>query len=982
MGEQPMTTVEDHRREATPPVSPPASVDQAALASDLERAVRGEVRFDDGSRALYATDASNYRQVPIGVVLPKDAADVEAAVAVCRRHGAPIVARGGGTSLAGQSCNVAVLMDMSKYMHDVVEIDEGHRRAVVQPGCVLDTLRDAAEEHGLTFGPDPATHNHCVLGGMIGNNSCGVHSVTAGRTSDNIESLDILTYDGTRMTVGPTSDEEYERIVSGGGRKAEIYRALRALRDRYGDHIRERYPQIPRRVSGYNLDELLPENGFNVARALVGSESTCVLVLEATAELVVSPPYRVLVVLGFDDVALAGDAVPTVLGHEPLAVEAVDRKLCELEASKGIHPEAIAELPRGRAWVFVEFGGENLDEAKHQGQGLLDAMVGDGGGAVSGEVVDDDELAAKLWRVREAGLGATARTQNEELTWPGWEDSAVPPEGLGDYLRDLQGLYDKYGFDAALYGHFGDGCVHTRIDFEMHTRAGVDSFHEFMAEAADLVVAHGGSLSGEHGDGQARAEFLEKMFGRELVQAFREFKAIWDPDAKMNPGKVVDPYRADENLRLGTDYRPIPVQTVFAYAEDDGDFSLTSLRCVGIGECRKTDAGTMCPSYMVTREEKHSTRGRARLLFEMLQGDVITDGWRSKEVLEALDLCLACKACKNECPVSVDMATYKAEFYAHHYKRRLRPGHAYALGLIYWAARVGSRVPRLANLALSAPGVSRLTKAAGGITRRRAAPRFARQPFRDSFQGSASRDRRVVVWPDTFNNHFRPEVLTAIAEILSAAGFSVEIPNRPLCCGRPLYDFGMLQLAKRQLTQIVETLRPAIRAGVPVVVAEPSCLSVLRDELVNMLPHDVDARRLASQSFTLAQFLDHHADDIDWPTATGRVLLHGHCHQKSLFGLQEDERVLRRVGYDVEVLDDGCCGLAGSFGYEDSHYDVSMAAGERRLFPAVRQVSDETHVVSDGFSCSSQIEHGTPRRPEHLAEILAEACRARPTNGG
>ncbi len=961
-------------------MSAPPDIDQAALESDLSQVVRGEVRFDDGSRALYATDASNYRQTPIGVVVPHDADDVAAAVEVCRRHGAPVLGRGGGTSLAGQCCNVAVVFDMTKYMHRVLDVDPRARLARVQPGCVLDSLRDAAERHRLTFGPDPATHDHCVLGGMIGNNSCGVHSVTAGRTSDNIESLDILTYDGLRMTVGPTSDAELARIIEGGGRRAEIYRRLDELRHRYADLVRERFPQIPRRVSGFNLDELLPENGFNVARALVGTESTCVLVLEATAQLIESPQQRLLTVLGFDDVAIAGDAVPTVLEHDPFAVEAVDRKLCELESAKGIHPEAIAELPKGTAWLFVEFGTDDIDDARHRAEQLIDAVCGDDGPAVSAMVVDDDDLARKLWRVREAGLGATARTFHGDLTWPGWEDSAVHPERLGDYLRGLRGLYDEYGYDAALYGHFGEGCVHTRIDFDVRTQPGIDHFRSFMADAADLVVAHGGSLSGEHGDGQARAEFLEKMYGPELLQAFREFKAIWDPEAKMNPGKVVDPYRADEHLRLGARHRPIPVATEFTYPDDGGNFDLTSLRCVGIGECRKHGAGTMCPSYMVTREEQHSTRGRARLLFEMLRGDSIENGWRSTEVLEALDLCLACKACKSECPVGVDMATYKAEFHAQHYRRRLRPRHAYALGLISWAARAGSRVPRLANLAVSAPGISRITKFAGGITHRRPAPRFADEPFRRSFttvgdpEGTA-----VVLWPDTFNDHFRPHVLRACAETLAAAGFRVEIPSRPLCCGRPLYDFGMLDLARRQLRQILDVLQPALTDGTPIVVAEPSCLSVFQDELVNLLPGHVDAHRLAAQSCTLAELLDRHADHLDWPTtntADGegpRVLLHGHCHQKALLGTDHEERVLARLGFDVEAVDSGCCGLAGSFGYEASHYDVSMAAGEDRLFPAVRAEPPDVHVVADGFSCSSQIDHGTDRVPVHLAELTADA---------
>jgi FAD/FMN-containing dehydrogenase/Fe-S oxidoreductase len=955
-----------------------ANVDAEALAAELRNQLRGEVRFDTGSRALYATDASNYRQIPIGVVIPRDADDVIQTLATCRRFSAPVLARGGGTSLAGQCCNVAVVMDMSKYMNRVLHLDPDRKSARVQPGVVLDDLRDQAEEHGLTFGPDPATHSHCTLGGMIGNNSCGIHSVMAGRTADNVEELDILLYDGTRLRVGPTSEEELERIIREGGRKGEIYSRLEDLRDRHAERIRERYPKIPRRVSGYNLDELLPENGFHVARALVGSEGTCVTILEATLRLVHSPSARTLLVLGYPDVYHAGDHIPEVMEHGPVGLEGIDHRLVGYMEKKGLHTRDLHLLPDGQGWLLAEFGGDTKDESNEKARALMKALQKKGD-PPSMKLYTDRAEEEMVWEVRESGLGATAFVPGEHDTWPGWEDAAVPPERLGGYLRDFRQLLKKHGYEGALYGHFGQGCVHTRINFELKTAEGIRNYRSFVEEAADLVNSYGGSFSGEHGDGQARAELLPKLYGEDLVGAFREFKAIWDPLGKMNPGKVVDAYRLDENLRLGLEYDPPEPHTHFHFAEDHGSFAHATLRCVGVGKCRREEGGTMCPSYMVTHEEMHSTRGRARLLFEMMQGNPLGGGWKSEPVKEALDLCLACKGCKGDCPVNVDMATYKAEFLSHYYEGRLRPRHAYAMGLIPWWAQLASWAPGLVNFVSQTPILRGVAKFLGGIAPERRVPAFAPETFKAWYRRRPVHNEGrppVILWADTFNNHFHPEIAKAAVEVLEAAGRQVWVPAQSLCCGRPLYDFGMLTAAKAQLRQILDTLRPQIQAGIPLVGLEPSCLAVFRDEMGNLFPHDEDARRLANQSFLLSEFLTR--EDFRPPRLERKAVVHGHCHQKALMGMKDTNDVLDRLGLDYEVLDSGCCGMAGAFGFEEEHYDVSIACGERVLLPAVRAASDTTLIVADGFSCQEQIEQTTERKALHLAQVLQMALHQGP----
>ncbi len=954
----------------------------AELENELKRVVRGEVRFDRGSRALYATDGSNYRQIPIGLVIPRDAEDVVAAVAACRKYGAPVLPRGAGTSLAGQCCNVAVVLDFTKYMNQVIQIDPQQRWARVQPGIVLDALQSQALKHQLMFAPDPSTHNRCTIGGMIGNNSCGTHSLLGGKTVDNVEELRILLYDGTQITVGATPDEEFDRIIQKGERPAEIYRNLRSIRDRYSDLVRARFPKIPRRVSGYNLDELLPERGFNVARALVGTEGTCVIVLEAKLKLIPSPPHRVLVALGYGDAFFAADHVPEILPFQPIGLEGFEGSIVDGLRRKGA--PNLDLLPEGRGFLLVEFGADDPNDAKNLALRLIDHLQ-KAPNAPALRLYTDKEARA-VWQIRESGPRAAAFAPGAPAEWEGWDDAAVAPEKLGSYLRDIRKLMDEYGYRGAFYGHFGHGCIHMRVSFDLQSAGGIRKYGEFVERAADLVVGYGGSLSGEHGDGQSRGALLPKMFGPELVNAFREFKSTWDPNNNLNPHKVVDPYLPTENLRLGADYKPLEPETHFKFPDDDGSFAKASLRCIGLGACRKRDSGSMCPSYMVTLEEEHSTRGRAHMLFELLQGEVVREGWQSESVKRALDLCLACKACKSECPANVDIATYKAEFLSHYYEGKSRPLHAYAFGMIDRWARLASMAPRMANFFSRSPAFNRLLRSALRLAPERELPRFAPSSFRQwarkhgvpncgeehGHAANSSRHigREVVLWVDTFNNYFHPETSRAALEVLRRAGFTVRIPRSHLCCGRPLYDFGMLDRAKSYLRQIMQVLGEQIDAGLPIVVLEPSCASVFRDELQNLFPTEERGIRLRRQTFLLSEFLERHAPGYQPPQLSGKVLLHGHCHHKALMKMSDEESLLRKMGCDLQSLDSGCCGMAGPFGFEKDKFAVSQAVGERVLLPAVRSAAQDTLIVSDGFSCREQIFQATGRKAVHLAEAM------------
>jgi FAD/FMN-containing dehydrogenase/Fe-S oxidoreductase len=986
------------------------------LEALLKASLRGDVRFDMGSRALYAADSSNYRQLPIGVIMPRDAADVEAALAACRATGAAVLPRGAGTSLAGQCANVAVVFDYSRYMNGLTLIDPELQLAVVEPGIVLDTLRGAAEQHHLTYAPDPATHNRCTLGGMIGNNSCGVHGLLGGKVVDNVESMDLILYDGTKMRVGRTSQDELDALMSAGGRVGEIYTGLAQLRVRYGALIRERFPKIPRRVSGYNLDELLPENGFNVARALVGSEGTCATLVSATLNLTASPPFRVLTALGFADAFLTADAVPKALEFKPIGLEGFDGMLVDFMSRKGLAAADLPMLPEGRGFLLVEMGAWTAEEAQAKAEALVRAAQW-WPESPTARIYNADE-AERVWRVRESALGATVFVPGEPEGWEGWDDAGIPPAQLGAYLRQIVALMKEYGYRSPLYGHYGQGCVHMRINFDFRSQEGLRKFREFIERAADLVLSFGGSLSGEHGDGQARAALLPKMFGPELVGAFQEFKALWDPDNRMNPGKLSDAVRVYdpvENLRHGPAATPggvhshTSLETHFAFAADGGSLERATERCVGVGACRKTEGGVMCPSYRATGEERHSTRGRARLLWEMLAGALRNEGFKSKAVHEALDLCLSCKACKTECPVAVDMTAYKSEFLAQRYKHRPHPLHHYIFGFSDQLARLGSIVPWLTNALLGGPLTSPLIKAAVGVAQQRKMPMLARKSFVKQRAASAETSNvprtatakaavlpiipnggvkppsypsgteartLVVLWADTWNNYYHPQTLRAAEKVLMQAGFRVQVPQGHICCGRPLYDFGLLGAAKAYLAKVLDRVGPQIEAGLPFIFLEPSCASVFKDELLELFPNDERAKRMSRQVWLLADWLAAKAPEFGAGKLKGaHILLHGHCHHKAVFGGPANEiALLRKAGAVVEPIKSGCCGMAGPFGFEADKFEVSKAIAMDGLLPAVEGAGPLSVVVADGFSCREQISQLGHREAMHFAEVMARTC--------
>lgn len=959
------------------------------LEKSLRAALGSGVRFDAAHQAAYASDASNYRQIPIGVVVPKSIDEAIKAVAICHQFDAPILMRGGGTSQCGQAVNVAVVLDLSKHCNQIVALDGAARIATVEPGVVCATLLNAAQPLGLTFAPDPSTRTRCTLGGMIANNSCGPHSVMAGKTLENVEALEVLTYDGARFWVGPTSDQAFDAIVAAGGRQGEIYSALRILRDNYADLIREKFPTIKRRVSGINLDQLLHENGFNVARALVGTEGTCAVTLQAKLRLVHSPAHRVMLILGFPDIYLAADAVPEYEPFKPIAIEGLDWNLVRGLQARDLCASEIAMLPRGNAWVVIEFGGDSQQDAIAQAQRMLNYFssrpnTSEQRPIPSSELVVDESAQRMVWSIREIGASATQLSIDPTMPDPqvGWEDAAVDPHRLGDYLRAFQSLVDKNGYRTNLFGHFGDGCVHARITFDLRSAEGIAKWRTFTRDAAELVVAFGGSLSGEHGDGQAKAEFLPIMYGQELMQAMREFKRIWDPLDKLNPGKLISAQgqvnRMDDNLRMGPQYKVVKLTTKLSFNSPEGHGMQRGIeRCVGMGKCRSEQGGTMCPSYRATKEERFSTRGRARLFWEMLQGEVIKDGWNSKEVKEALDTCLACKACRSECPTHTDMASYKAEFLSHYYETHRRPVQALSMGHIGDWAPWAAKLPWLANLFTQTKGLSTLSRLIAGVSLDRHLPKLAARHFRSLRLTSPQAPKRpkVMLWVDTFSEHFQPEVAVAAWKVLEHAGFQVVLPKKALCCGRPLYDFGLLDSARAKLVTVLDTLWPeflADDAPIALVGLEPGCLSVFKDEMLKLFPDDPRAAQLARYTFMFGDFLAQH--NYLPPKMQAHVLVHTHCHQKSLFGVAGDQVLLDRLGVDWQQLDSGCCGMAGSFGFHKDHAAMSMAIGEQVLFPAIRKQPTSTFVVTNGFSCREQISQGVQRKAVHIAELLYEAC--------
>ncbi|MFF8711555.1 FAD-binding and (Fe-S)-binding domain-containing protein [Streptomyces sp. NPDC015184] len=933
--------------------------ERPALERALRAEVRGEVEFGATARALTTMDASNYRRVPLGTVAPRDAADVSAALAVCREHGVPVVPRGGGTSIAGQATGTGVVLDLTRHLDRIVALDAPSRTAVVQPGVILDDLRAAAAPHGLTFGPDPSTHGRCTLGGMIGNNSCGAHSVAWGTTADNVHALTVARYGGDTLRLG--------RAATTG--LPDALRELPAFAAANLALLRTGFPDLPRRISGYALDALLPERGTDFARAFCGSEGTLGVVTEATVRLVGAPAARALAVLGYADESAAAEAAPGLLPHHPLTVEGMAADLVREPAG----------LPRGGAWLFVETGGATPAEARAHAERVLRAAD-----ALDGTVVTDPAGQRALWRIREDAAGTATRMPDGTEAWPGWEDCAVPPARLGPYLREFRALLAGHGLRGTPYGHFGDGCIHVRIDFDLLSTAGVAHFRRFSEDLADLVIAHGGSLSGEHGDGQARAELLPRMYGDELVALFSRYKDIWDPDGGMNPGILARPARLDENLRFEV-LPKRPVDVAFGYPHDGGDFSAAVRRCVGVAKCRTprtTGTDVMCPSYRATGEEAHSTRGRARLLHEMLAGEVITDGWRSDEVREALDLCLSCKGCRGDCPVGVDMATYKAEFLHHHYRGRLRPAAHYSMGgLPVWLRLAAPFAPVLNALArvrlLAAPA-----KRLAGIAPERTLPVLPRRSFTRWFarrRGGGtvivSDEQLVTLWPDTFTDRLSPEVGRAAVRVLESAGRTVLLPGRGLCCGLTYVSTGRLDRAREVMRRTLD--RMGVSLGDPLVVLEPSCAATLRTDLPELLPDDPRAAELAASVRTLAQYLEEYAPDWRPPRLDRPVAGQTHCHQHAVLGDAAERRLRERAGLTGE-LSGGCCGLAGNFGFERGHWDVSVACAEETLLPSVRAAAPGTAFLADGFSCRTQLDQLGGVRARHLAELLAEGLPPEP----
>ncbi len=926
------------------------------LADALRRAGVAEVDPSSRRRAEYSSDASNYRVVPQLVVFPRHADEVAATLAVAREHGVPLTSRGAGTSIAGNAVGAGVVLDFSRHLNRVLAVDADARTATVEPGAVLDSITAAAAGSGLRFGPDPSTHSRATIGGSIGNNACGSRALRYGRTADNVTALDLITGSGVALTARAFGRDGLGVAGPVGAQVDRIVSAERAL-------IRTEFGRFRRQVSGYSMEHLLPEHGADLAKFLVGTEGTLGIVTRATVALVDSPPAVALAVLGYPDMPTAAEAVPALLPHQPVALEGMDARLAQVVRDRR-GPGAVPALPAGAGWLFVETAGDTAAAAVAAAEKLrADAGCTD-------SAIVTGAAARALWRIREDGAGLGGRTPAGAPAWPGWEDAAVPPERLGAYLRDFGALMRAYRLDGLLYGHFGDGCLHVRIDFPLADEPA--RFAEFVRAAAELVGGYGGSLSGEHGDGRARGELLRYMYSPDALRLFAAVKAVFDPGNLLNPGVIVDPAPVAADLRVPA-AGPLSSGLGFAYRHDRGDLSTAVHRCVGVGKCRADSTatgGVMCPSYLATHDERDSTRGRARVLQELANGSLVR-GFDAPELLDVLDLCLSCKGCSADCPAGVDMATYKSEVLYQRYKHRLRPASHYSLGWLPRAARAASRAPRLANAVVGRRRPSRLAKRLGGIDQRRPLPRFAAQSFRRWFATHpAAAGVPVLLWVDTFTEHFSPDVGRAAVAVLEHAGYSVRIAQRSVCCGLTWISTGQLDGAKRRLRRTLSVLDPLVQQGIAVVGLEPSCTAVLRSDLPELLPDDPRASRLAGATRTLAELL---TATPGWqpPDLSGvRAVAQPHCHQAAVLGWSADAGLLAGAGADVAAVG-GCCGLAGNFGVERGHYEVSVAIAETALLPAVRQAPAGGVVLADGFSCRTQLDQLTGTAGLHLAQLLA-----------
>ncbi|MDN4477414.1 FAD-binding and (Fe-S)-binding domain-containing protein [Demequina sp. SYSU T00039] len=936
------------------------------LAAALDRAIDGEVDASPRRRAEYSTDASNYRIVPAVVAYPRDADDLLAALETARAAGVATTMRGGGTSVAGNAIGPGVVLDLSRHMNRILDVDLEAKTARVQPGVILSDLQKRVAGAGLRFGPDPSTSTRATLGGMIGNNACGPHAVAFGRTADNVVSLEAVDGIGRRFTAGA-------RGVGAVPGLEELVAANLAL-------IRQEFGRFSRQVSGYSLEHLLPELGGDLARFLVGSEGTLATILEATVRLVDVPPARLTAAFGYADMPAAADAVVGILPHRPQAVEGLDARLVARVAGA---TGPVPDLPEGAGWLFVEVGGETEEEAR----AALAALAADAGTSAWREVADPRE-AARLWAIRADGAGLSGRTPDNDEAWPGWEDAAVPPERLGAYLRDFDALMERHGVVGQPFGHFGDGCIHVRLGIPMQESG--EPLRAFMTDAAALVASHGGSLSGEHGDGRARSELLPAMYSGEAIDLFRQVKHLFDPENVLNPGVMVDPDPLDAHLR-----RPAAPRTPgegFTFPHDHGDMAEAVHRCTGVGKCRAdaigSGSGFMCPSYQATGDEKDVTRGRARVLQDAINGTLI-GGLTAPEVRESLDLCLSCKACSADCPSGVDMAAYKSEVLHRTYKGRLRPATHYSIGWLPRWLKVIGLVPSVVNAVLRPAWIQRIAVSIAGMDTRRTLPRFAK-PFRATEfarerRGDAARavprNTRVVLWADSFTDGIDPQIPTAVVEVLEDAGLDVVVVAGDACCGVTWISTGQLDGAKHHLEHLLGVLGPWAVNGVPIVGVEPSCMAVLRGDLVDLLPEDPRAAAVARGTYTLAEVLTGRSPvkpregwrmpDLSDVTA----VVQPHCHQYSVMGYAADRELLARAGATVTETS-GCCGLAGNWGTEKGHYETSVKVAENSLLPALREAPEGSIYLADGVSCRTQADDLADVQGRHLAELIMERRRA------
>ncbi|MDN6738977.1 MAG: FAD-binding oxidoreductase, partial [Corynebacterium casei] len=938
--------------------------------SVFKRIARTGMREDMTTRAAYSSDASIFRRIPKAVLEPKSVEDIRDGIAVAKARGWSIISRGGGTSVAGNAIGTGLIIDTSRYFNRILDIDGDNRTATVEPGVVCDALRDAVAEHGLTYGPDPSTHSRCTIGGMVANNACGSHSVAYGTAAENLVSVTIMLANGEEVTFG-----------SNGVSDEGIDKQLHQLVDAHANLIDAELGRFPRQVSGYGLHYLLDKHGFDAAKAIAGTEGTVGVITKMTVKLVEVPKVKALAVLAFETVYDAASAAARLRLPGVATIEGMGGDLLDALRSKRGQEKAGGNLPGNRkgipagGWIYCEVGGDTLDEAEALAETVAVSVH-----TVDSVVVSEPKEMRELWRIREASAGVVTRLPDGGEAWPNWEDSAVPPENLADYLRDLYTLMDKYSLRGIPFGHFGEGCVHVRISFDFGSAEGIEIFNKFMNEAAELVSSYDGSLSGEHGDGRARSALLDRMYSEEMRALFKQFKNILDPDCLFNPGVLVDPDEVTEGLRMAPGQRTFELTPVHKFSHDRGSMVNAVNRCVGVSACR-SEENSMCPSFQITGDEVHSTRGRARLLSEMFRGESVADGYKSEEVLEALDLCLSCKACASECPVNVDMATYKSEFLHKHYKGKIRPMAHYMMGWLPLLGHIAHKVPllpRIIDMSMRTPVLRTVIAKVGGLDTSRPLIRFAPSSLRKWHKKRSNNQatKTVVLWPDSFNASLDTSPATAAVEVLETLGYRVEIPQEFVCCGLTWHSTGQLDMTQRVLKQTAKVMKPYTDRGLTVIGIEPSCTVMLKGEATE-LSDDPAIHQLAKSTVSFAEFvaplIKEKVDSGEIQPANISALTQVHCHEKSLGDPQHSAKLLDALGVSQSDIETGCCGLAGNWGFEKGHAEMSMALGERELFPKVRDAGAQGNaVIADGFSCRTHIDQGTGFAPQHVAEIVRD----------